>query len=460
MARPFPQENPYLKGRFAPLTFEADAYDLPVTGKLPEGLVGTLYRNGPNPQHAPIGRYHWFAGDGMLHAFRFEGGRVGYRNRWMRTPKWQLERKLGTALDHRDLRLSALDSTLANTNVVWYAGELLALEEAHAPFAVDPVTLGPRGAFDFWGRVKGPVTAHPKFDPRTGELVFFGYSTSGPFSPDVHLGVAGASGQLTRSEMIVLPFASMVHDFAITQRWIVLPMFPLVGSMERLASGGPAYAWEPERGTRVLLVSRESKNSVVLPFEGPPCFVFHFLNAFDASDGRVIVDGMKYPRASLFPAADGAEPTEEAATLVRWSFDPASPGHGWDEERIDDRSGEFPRLDERFASLDYRHGYFRADSAEKAGGTGIAHVDLHTRRVVEWQPGGGDYAEEPVFVPRSPGAPEGNGWLLSTVYRGAAKCSDLAVIDARDVAAGPIALVHLSHHVPAGFHGNWRAGAH
>jgi carotenoid cleavage dioxygenase len=228
--------------------------------------------------------------------------------------------------------------------------------------------------------------------------------------------------------------------------------------MERLQSGGPAFAWEPDRGTHIALVSRKSGALDARWFEGDPCYAFHFLNAFDARDGRVIVDAMKSPFAALFPWADGTPPRDAVATLVRWSLDPDSPRSGWREEPLDDRPGEFPRLDERFASLSYCHGYFRADSRDTGGGTGIAHVDLRTRRVAEWQPGQGDHCDEPVFVPRSSESPEGDGWLLTTVYRAAKNCSDLAVIDARDVAAGPIALVHLSHRIPAGFHGSWLDG--
>jgi carotenoid cleavage dioxygenase-like enzyme len=460
MPKPFPLDVPTLQGRFAPVTFEADAHDLPVLGRLPEGLFGTLYRNGPNPQYAPAGAYHWFAGDGMLHAFHVERGRVSYRNRWLRTPKWQIEHDLGEALARSDPRLATLDSTLANTNIVWHGGALLALEEQHAPFAVDPRTLAPLGTHDFAGVLRGPMTAHPKVDPRTGELVFFGYSPTAPFSPDAHLGAVSASGRLTQKETIALPFASMVHDFVVTERWLVLPVFPLRGSRERAASGGPAYAWEPALGSHVALVPRGGGVADARWFVGDPCYVFHFANAFDGPRGTVVVDAMKSPAAPLFPLADGTIQSEtQSATLVRWTFDPRdSSGKGWCEEPLDDRPGEFPRFDERFTSLPYRHAYLRLD-ASLGHGAGIARVDIASRRVAEWRPDAGDTCDEPVFVPRSERAEEGDGWLLTVVYRHAENRSDLAVLDARDVAAGPVALVQLAHRVPSGFHGNWRPGA-
>ena len=151
--KPFP-DHPFLKGNFAPVLFEADAPDLPIRGELPKDLAGTLYRNGPNPQFPPRGgQYHWFVGDGMIHAFHIENGRVSYRNRWIKNNKWKMEHEAGEALwagwspMASDPSVRGKDSGgVANTNIVWHGGKLIALEEAHLPFALDPVTLDPRGA--------------------------------------------------------------------------------------------------------------------------------------------------------------------------------------------------------------------------------------------------------------------------------------------------------------------------
>ncbi len=135
--------NPYLSGNFAPVRSEDD-YDLEVVGEFPSGLRGAFYRNGPNPQFEPRGHYHWFTGDGMIHAFFVDGGKVAYRNRYVRTPKWELEHAAGKALfggfDPRaaDPSVAGKDGGVANTNIVWHAGRLMALEEAHKPFELDP----------------------------------------------------------------------------------------------------------------------------------------------------------------------------------------------------------------------------------------------------------------------------------------------------------------------------------
>jgi len=246
MSKAFPTDDPFLRGYYAPLHMECEAPNLPISGEWPKELDGWLYRNGPNPQFAPRGPYHWFAGDGMLHAFRVQDGRVAYRNRWVRTPKWELEHAEGEGLSgafgnprFSDPRIVKLGSTVANTNVVWHAGRLLALEEAHAPFEVDPVTLAPKGTHDFGGKLVGPMTAHPKIDASNGEMVFFGYAAKGRFTPDLSLHVVDRDGALTRSQWFQAPYPSMVHDFVVTRDWVILPIFPLTGSMDRAMKGLP-----------------------------------------------------------------------------------------------------------------------------------------------------------------------------------------------------------------------------
>lgn len=472
MAKAFPTDHPFLRGYYAPVHTEADAPHLPITGEVPAGLRGTLYRNGPNPQFAPRGPYHWFAGDGMIHAFRIANGRVSYRNRWVHTPKWALENAEGEALSgsfghpaFSDPRIVALNSTVANTNIVWFSGRLLALEEAHAPFAIDPVSLEARGYETFGDGLVGPFTAHPKFDPQTGEMVFFGYSAKGRFSPWASVQVSDRDGKVTRADLLELPFASMIHDFAVTRNWIILPVFPLTGSMSRAMAGKPPYAWEPELGTRIALIPRHGDISQTRWIDAPACYVFHPMNHFETDDGRIVVDVMKYDVAPLFPRPDGSPtgPGSPPAFLWRWTIDPSGQRPGLEERQLDDRAGEFPRFDERFAMREYRHGWIVSGNvAEVRRGPeavdGIVHYDLRTGRSQAWMPDPGDHCGEPVFVPRSADAPEGDGWVLCTVYRGAQNRSDLAVFEATDIARGPIALAHLSSRVPAGFHGNWRDG--
>jgi carotenoid cleavage dioxygenase-like enzyme len=468
MSEPFPA-SPWFTGNYAPISFEADAPDLVVRGELPAGLNGTLYRNGPNPQFAPRdANYHWFIGDGMIHAFHIEDGRVAYRNRWVRTPKWQAEHAAHKALHGSwgnpmtsDPSVVAKDSGLANTNIVAHGGKLLALEEAHLPFALDPDSLAPAGYQDFAGAMTGlRFTAHPKLDPETGEMVFFAYSVGGYFTKTMLYGVVDKAGKLVRLDRFEAPYCSMVHDFLVTRNHVLFPILPLTGSLERAMSGKPAYAWEPARGSYIGVMRRDAPIASMRWFQGDSCYVFHPMNAYEDGD-KIIADVMQYGAAPLFPDPDGkpGNPADAVARLTRWTFDLAANGDSFQRAQIDDLAGEFPRLDERFTGLSYRHGYFAASSGGglAQGFDVLAHLDLKTGKRTNYHLPEGDAASEPVFVPRAADAPEGEGWLLATIYRGAEKRSDLAVFEAAALDKGPIALAELAHRVPHGFHGNWRA---
>ncbi|HEX4112160.1 MAG TPA: carotenoid oxygenase family protein [Stellaceae bacterium] len=467
MSQPFP-DDPFFTGNFAPITFEAEAPDLVVRGALPKDLTGTLYRIGPNPQFAPRdANFHWFIGDGMVHAFHLENGRVAYRNRWVRTPKWQLEHDAHKALFGSwgnpmtsDPSVVGKNGGVANTNIVWHAGKLLALVESNLPFAVDPETLAPEGYDDFAGALAGgKVTAHPKLDPETGEMVFFAYSAGAFFSKTMLYGVIDKTGKLTRLDKFEAPFSAMVHDFLVTRNYVLFPILPLTGSLERVMSGKPAFAWEPGKGAHVGVMKRDAAVSTIRWFQCDPCYVFHPMNAYEDGN-KIVADVMQYPEAPLFPSPDGkpGDPEKAVARLTRWTFDLDANTDSFKREQIDDLSGEFPRIDERFAGLSYRHGFYAASTDKEldSGFDMLAHLDLETGTRTAYQLPKGDFVSEPVFVPRGSMAREGDGYVLATVYRGAEKRSDLIVLDATALDRGPIATAELSHRVPFGFHGNWK----
>ena len=287
MAQPFPQ-HPNLTGGFAPIQMECDIRDVVVVGEVPSDLNGSFYRNGPNPQFAPRGFYHWFAGDGMVHAFHIENGRVSYRNRWVQTKQWLLERDAGRALFsvfnpmEQDPSVAGLETDgVANTNIIWHGGKLLALEEGHAPFELDPISLESRGAYDYAGKLQGPMTAHPKIDQETGEMLFFGYNADGGISPEMTFNVVDRDGHLIRSEAFTAPYAAMVHDFMVTKDYVLFPIMPLTGSMDRAFAGGPVYAWEPEKGTHIGIMPRNGSVEDMRWFVGDPSYVFHPMNAYN-----------------------------------------------------------------------------------------------------------------------------------------------------------------------------------
>jgi carotenoid cleavage dioxygenase-like enzyme len=454
--------SPYLTGNFAPVRSEDD-FELEVTGEIPAGLAGAFYRNGPNPQFEPRDDYHWFSGDGMIHGFFVEDGKVRYRNRYVRTPKWELEHGAGEALfgtfgNPMTTAPEAMgqDSGVANTNIVWHAGRLLALEEGHKPFELDPLTLAPKGYVDAY---RGKVTAHPKLDPETGEMVWFAYSAGEmPLNGQMSYGVTDKSGTVIRRDEFEAPFASMVHDFLVTRSYALFPVLPLTLSLQRAMGGQPPIAWEPDKGSHVGVLKRDADISTMRWFTTDACYVFHPMNAWEDGD-KIYADVMEYPVAPLFPTIDGTAPQNAFARLVRWTFDMSDKTNTIKREPLDDLAGEFPRFDERRAGLAYRHGWFAGMSrtgADSVRFDTVSHIDLASGKRSDHVWAAGDSPGEPVFVPRSADAAEGDGWLVAVVYRGGTDRSDLVVLDAQDVAAGPIGVASLPRRVPFGFHGNWR----
>ncbi len=456
-----PTTDPYLSGNFAPVRSEDD-HDLEVVGEIPRALAGAFYRNGPNPQFEPRGHYHWFTGDGMIHGFFVADGKVSYRNRYVRTPKWRLEHAAGRALfsgfDPRGADPSAIgtDSGVANTNIVWHGGRLLALEEAHRPFELDPISLESRGYAEEYN---GRVTAHPKVDPDTGEMVWFGYGVGErPFSKTVSYGVTDREGRVVRRDNFEAPFSSMVHDFLVTRRHALFPILPLTGDLQRVMRGGPAYAWDPDKGAHVGVMARDAGVESMRWFTTEACYVFHPMNAWEEGE-RIFADVMEYPVAPLFPNVDGSMPKRASARLVRWIFDLGANSNTIVREPLDDLPGEFPRFDERRSGLSYRHGWFAAKASRRPEDAfdAIAHVDLQTGKRTTYELPAGDAPGEPIFVPRSAEAPEGDGFVIALVYRRAEDRSDFLVFDAAAIEAGPIGIAKLPRRVPFGFHGNWRS---
>ena len=457
-------DSPFLAGNYAPVADELAQGGLEVQGRLPPGLRGTLFRNGPNPRFTPVEPYHWFTGDGMVHAVTLGDGHAAYRNRWVRTPRFLAEEAAGGPLfagfgQPLTEAAGTLDTGVANTHVLAHAGRLLALEEAHLPTRLDPGDLLTLGYEDF-GSLSGRFTAHPKRDPATGQLLFFSYAAAtpaspGPFSRGMSWGAIDADGRVSQHELFDSPYCSMVHDFAVTASHVVFPVLPLTGSLDRAMAGRPPFAWDPACGSFLGVMRRDRGVASLIWMRVETCFVFHVMNAFDAGDtgpeGGIVMDVVEYDAAPLFPRADGQPPAAAPSRLCRWRVDPAGRAPVR-REVLDDLPGEFPRIDERRASLPYRHG-FRICQVD--GADAVVHHDLDRRTRDVFTLCAGERASEAVFVPRAAGCPEGDGWLLTVVWQPDQGGSALFVLDAQALDQGPAATVRLPQRVPFGFHGSW-----
>lgn len=446
----YEQSNPFLIGNFAPWREEGDEHDLAVEGELPKELNGTLYRIGPNPHYPPLGRYHWFDGDGMVHAFALRDGRASYRNRYVKTEGLRAEMKAGRALfgglidPRNDPEAEALFKNAANTNVIGYAGRLLALWEAGLPHELRRGTLDTVGLYNFCGGLAGPMTAHPKFDPENGDLLFFGYQ---PMPPYVTYHRADRGGKLVESRAVDTGLPVMMHDFAATDRYAVFFVCPSVFRIENVAQGKPIMVWEPEHGTRIGVMDR--KTFALRWFETDAFYVFHFLNAYEEDDA-VVVDFCRMERLDMTGNSFGAAP-------LPYRFVLDMKAGSIRKSQFDDYASEFPRFDERRAGYKHRHGYFAASRPGKAafGFDLLVKRDYATGRTEVQDLGESMAPGEPVFVPRSASSTEDDGWVFAVWYEARTDRSELVILDAKNFADEPVARLKVQHRVPFGFHGNW-----
>jgi carotenoid cleavage dioxygenase-like enzyme len=447
---PFDRSVPWwLQGNFAPVTEEVEAVELSVRGALPPELSGLYARNGSNPRTGESP--HWFLGDGMVHGVRLERGRATwYGNRWVRTPLYEASVGFGDGVPGGT-------TTQSNVSLFTHGGRLLSSGEIGFPYELSPDDLSTVGPHDFGGRLTTSMTAHPKIDPATGRLHFFGYGFTPPF---LTYHVAGADGTLVSSTEIPVPGPTMIHDFAITDRDAVFWDLPCVFDLEAAIamvegrSGAFPFRWDPEYGARVGVLPLGGDGAETRWFDVDPCYVFHGVNAFRRGD-EVVLDVCRL--ASVFSGDE--ETLGGDLSLRRWTVDTAT-GKVTDDVLEEDDPGELPNRDGRRVGREHRYGYLvqardRPDTVDLGG---LIKHDFRSGRREVWDPGPHVHSGEWLFVPAPDGPADGSddeGWLLAFVHDEATSTSSLAVVDATDVAAGPVATVELPQRVPYGFHGTW-----
>lgn len=471
------QRKAWFKQAWCPVDRE-DAYVIKrIEGEVPRELHGTLYRNGPSQRILPPQGYealHLFDGDALVHAFRFDDGAVHYRGRFVENECYKIEQAAGRfcmdgfqtrAVERTD---KALYRVQPNTNVVFHGGKLMAMVENAFPFEIDARTLAAVGENDFGGRRLGmSVSAHPKIDGRTGQMVIHGYQ---PFEPYVQLYVVEPDGRCSLAENVDAPFAGMMHDVAITENWVVLILPPVVVDGASLVSGTKTFqdcmTWEPDRGL-LFGIRRREPGSAVRWLRAPTAgFVFHPGNAYE-ENGRILFDACTYLRGdnllkdSLARWRSGrAWEGEWAARPFLYEIDVVAGSVR--ERQLDDRGAEFPRIDDRLVGYPNRFGYAVRLSRDERGAdqpwTTVIKYDRSGGRSVAHDFGEGNFPSEPVFVPRAASSEEDDGFVLCVVYDAPADGSYLAVLDARKLDGPVLAKCRLEHRIPMGFHGNFAAG--
>jgi len=453
-------------------------------GELPSALRGVLFRNGPGKQEVYGTRYdHPFDGDGMVTRFAFDGHSVRYRNRFVRTREYVAEERAGRMLFRSfgtnvpgGLRRNLLRlrfKNAANTSVVFHGGKLLALWEGGLPHWLDAETLETRGRYDFAGELRNrgglidrlvapelPFSAHPKTDVDTGELVNFG-TLMGVHNQLVSYRV-DTGGEMRAPQLTPLDSLSFVHDFVLTANYCVyyLPAIAFRVAATLLGFATPVGSLAGKRGgsATLLLVPRDGRPPMSFPTRVG--FVFHFANGYEDAQGRVILDGMRMdslPSAASIRALMSGEEVRIPPTVpTRFALDLRS-GEVI-ETPLAETLADLPTIDPRRSGRSYRH--FWSIAATPGQRTPFYHRVLHfthaegdsaAREII--RDFGEDLPGEPLFVPAGPNASEGDGFVLTLVYRADAHRSDLYVLRADDLRT--VCRLELPHHIPSGFHGTW-----
>jgi len=441
----------------------------------PAYVRGTFLLNGPARFRRGNVRYrHWLDGDGMVAALHVDESGARFTNRFVRSAKFTREeaeqrpvfRTFGTAFAGDELKRGIGLESPVNVSVYPFGDALLAFGEQGLPWALDPSTLETRGLYTFGGQLNEitPFSAHPKIDHQTGELFNFGVSFSA-VHPMMNLFRFARDGKLVYRKRLPLPYPASTHDFAVSKRFVVWYISPLVLRMDALMQHGAtlmdALSWQPELGSRLILASRETGDHVATIDVGQR-HCLHLVNAFERGD-RLIVDVVEfekplYPEYQIVP--DLFTDTFRGHP-VRFEVDPAAAAIT---RRLDIDyacSPDFPAHDPDVVGLPYDSFWMLGIS--KAGTPGRKFFDHVVR--VDWATGttevyeapkGHYFGGEPCFVP-DPAAPASRGVVVCQQFDAERVCSAFVVFDAFKLAAGPTATLPLPSAIPLLFHSSFHA---
>jgi carotenoid cleavage dioxygenase-like enzyme len=464
-----PSNHPYLNGAWTPQHAEVTATDLDVIeGRIPDDIDGIYLRNTENQLHQPLGRYHPFDGDGMIHQIDFSGGKASYRNRFVRTRCFQAEQDAGGSLWGGLMDKSSLSKRpgfgahgslkdSSSTDIIVHAGKAVStFYQCGEGYVLDPETLEQEGVAS-WVPLDG-ISAHPKVDQRTGELLFFNYSKHAPY---MHYGVVDRSGKLAHYVPIPLPGPRLPHDMMFTQSWSILCDFPLFWDEELLKRNVHVTRLHEGLASRFALIPRYGQPEDIRWFEAEPTFVLHFINAFEDGD-EVVLDGYfeEDPYPPPLENADGyghmmayVDEHSFKPKLHRWRFNLADGTTR--EERLDDRILEFGMMNQRYLGLPYRYAYSTTSKPGWFLFNGFVKHDMVTGESWSVELPEGRYGSEAPFAPRVGAVDEDDGYLVSFVTDENRGTSECILIDCKRFAEGPVCRIALPHKISSGTHAHW-----
>jgi carotenoid cleavage dioxygenase-like enzyme len=473
MTHPFPNTMDF-SGYNAPSRVECDVYDLVIEGAVPAEINGSWYQSVPDPQYPPmLGHDTFLSGDGMVRLLRFENGHVDFRQRYVRTERFTNERRARRSLyglyrnpytDDPSVRGRGRGAN--NTTPIYHGGRLLALKEDSHAVELDPHSLETIGTWDYGGKLRSEtMTAHPRLDPRTRELYFFGYEASGLASRDVAFCVANPDGELVREEWFEAPYCASMHDFAVSEEHVVFPVFPTTADRARIEAGGPHWIWEPDKDSFVGVMPRAGSVRDMRWFRGPARSAYHFMNAH-TEGSRVHLD-FGCSKVNPFPfilEATGLEvrPQERGSQFVRWTFDLSKREEHW-EEYVLGPGGDMPRIAEKDFLIDYDVGYYQTFDPSVgppliagpvgAGFNTIMRIEVKSGKVKRLAMDQRSTVQEHCHIPSQ--QPGHEGYLLFLVDRHDVGLTEAFVVEAQHLDRGPIARIYFPLRLRVGVHGNW-----
>jgi carotenoid cleavage dioxygenase-like enzyme len=475
---PADDDHPYRTGPWQPQTTEWKADDLQVVeGEIPADLDGVYLRNTENPVHPSLKNYHPFDGDGMIHVVGFRDGKAFYRNRFIRTDGLMAEQEAGHALwaglaerpssSLRDEGWGARTrmKDASSTDVIVHRGQALStFYQCGDMYRIDPMsaeTMGKEtwnGAFPFeWG-----VSAHPKVDDRTGEMLFFNYSKEAPY---MHYGVVDENNDLSHYIDVPLPGPRLPHDMAFTENYAILNDCPLFWDPEGLKQDAHIARFHPELPTRFAVIPRKGQTKDIRWFEAESTFVLHFVNAYEEGD-EIVLDGFfqgdpepadngmgnHWQRAFRFLALDRMQ-----SRLHRWRLNLVT--GQVKEQQLSDSITEFGMMNGSHAGQEYRYAYAATGKPSWFLFDGLVKHDLKDGTEERYSFGDGVYGSETAMAPRIGSTAEDDGYLITLTTDMNDDASYAVVFDAARVGDGPVCKLKLPERISSGTHSTWAPGA-
>ncbi|KAI3525340.1 hypothetical protein L2E82_51577 [Cichorium intybus] len=465
--------NVQLAGNFSPVSEQSVCHCLPVDGKIPEHVQGMYLRNGANPLFEPTSGHHLFDGDGMIYAVKFDNGSASYACRFTETQRLVQERALGKPVfpkaigelhGHAGIAklllfyarglCGLLDHSqglgVANAGLVYFNNRLLAMSEDDLPYEVRVTSNGDLktvGRYNFDEQLKSTMIAHPKLDPVTGELFALSYDVIQKpylkyfrFSPD---------GTKSKDVAIDLGKPTMVHDFAITENFVVVPDHQVVFKMSEMITGGSPVVYDKEKVSRFGVLDKYAEDGSGIKWvEVPDCFCFHLWNAWEEpeTDEVVVIGSCMTPADSIFN--EHSEELKSVLSEIRLNLRTGKSTRRAIISPENDVNLEAGMVNKNLLGRKSKYAYLAiAEPWPKV--SGFAKVDLSTGETKKFIYGG-----EPLFLPRDPNSEaEDDGHILAFVHDEKTWKSELQIVNA--ITLQLEATVKLPSRVPYGFHGTF-----